>query len=347
MKYSVVARTPVPTSDKLDPVMILFPVDLAGPLSAPPLQSTKIQSDSAVSYGNQMSEDEIVTHVSKMREQKRVNLFEALGHWDKSVSGREVAMMIPSSIMMASEGIWDFIYPELIASLFYGVAPQKVFIDIGTPPFPFERVTLVVSKYLDMMSRSSSSIATDMIFKARDVADLENPEVYLIVSSTFAKEVKEWIGTKPNIHVAPFLVYDLDIDLQLLQMKMIMGDDEWMPVIADVPEHYKPVFHELIGKNGDTIPVMWSEASMKGIDFTKQWYQTVPVTANGASILWERKTRNSKTAGAIDPGQKMDIRIINIDGDECWAQVIDKDSGKSLGYYLWKFQGQEKVTFLD
>lgn len=328
----------------VSPQTIVFPVDIAGPLAPPPNTSTIIKSPADIVHGVDLDADIVAKKIEQMREMKRKKFVQALDAYT-SVEGLVPAtgVLVPASVMLSVESTWDFIYPELISSIFAATTPDLLLIDIGSGAKPFERAELVSSTFFKISQASGEM--DRVILNHSGILSLQGIKmVGLITSTNDVKEVNNYIQGKPNFFVAPFI--HGDVGGQLEYMNKLMGDRYWQPVIANVPAEEQFDFHNIVGRYGNTVPIFWSPSSMENVDTRKTWYETVPVKMITTGTMWERKNRNSHVTGIIPGGREIDIKISNTDGDICWAEVIDKDNGKSLGFMIWSYQGQDKVTFL-
>ena len=328
------------------PSDLVFPIDIAGPLSTPPILSTVIQSDAAVSHNNEMSVDAIAERVEQVRKEKLIRFNQALDRYGPERSNSRVHLLMPSSVMLCGKSSWEFIYPELVSSLLVACSPGRVFIDIGANGAPpLERVMQVISLYRKLTAVDSSM--DGMLLRAHDVIDVTVPPQFgLVCSVPQVKEMVEWIGDKEGIFVAPFISPDAELLPILSELKAnVQGKVEVIPVIASMRSEDKEMAHEHFGRY-KMKPMFWSPYACDGIDLKKKYYETIPVEMKFVGTVWERPNRNAKVIDTLDPGQKLDIRKLERPGDIGWAEIIDKKDGRQIGYMIWSYQGQEKVTFL-
>lgn len=328
------------------PSDLVFPIDIAGPLSTPPMVSTIIQSDTAVSHNNEMTVDAIAERVEQVRKEKLIRFNQALDRYEPERSNSRVHLLLPSSVMLCGENAWEFIYPELVSSLLVACSPGRVFIDIGANGAPpLERVTQIISLYRKITAVDSSMDGT--LIRKNDVIDVTVPPKFgLVCSVPQVKEMVEWIGNKEGIFVAPFISPDAELLPTLSELKAkAQGKVEVIPVIASMRSEDKEMAHEYFGRY-NMVPLFWSPHACDGIDLTKKYYETVPVKMKFIGTIWEKRNRNARTVDVLDKDQVIDIRLIDKEKEICWAEVIDKKDGRQIGYMIWSYQGQEKVTFL-
>lgn len=327
---------------------IVFPIDLAGPITTPPIKSTVIQSSDAVTDGVDLSFDEVKERVEIVRAEKLERFNQALDLY-RDFHGK-FHILVPSSVLACGDEAWAFIYPELVSSLLVATSPKRIFIDLGAGnSYNFERVTAIASLYTKM-HHTTNQMDSALVNRVGAIDVTEPPKFGLVCSLNNAKSVVEYIGSKPNFFICPFLYPESELEPSLAELHVrTLAFPEIVPVIARLNDSDMENAHEIFGRYKMT-PMFWSPGATIGIDCTKKYYDTVPARAIGPVVIWEKKSRSSKMMGVIDPGQKIDIRVFDdsagIVDEVLWGELVDKKNGKSLGFIILVHQGQEKVTIL-